>query len=79
MGRLYLINLEGRIYSCKHCQTHLALYEDIVSKVILSSISVAIHVFFFLLFFQLVLCVLCCSLFSLIVSFCRVGSVFLLE
>ncbi|XP_058099650.1 protein yippee-like [Magnolia sinica] len=32
MGRLYLINLEGKIYSCKHCQTHFALYEDIVSK-----------------------------------------------
>lgn len=34
MGRLYLVNLEGKIYSCKHCQTHLALYEEIVSKVI---------------------------------------------
>ncbi|XP_058109116.1 protein yippee-like [Magnolia sinica] len=32
MGRLFLINLEGKIYSCKHCQTDLALYEDIVSK-----------------------------------------------
>ncbi|KAF6153588.1 hypothetical protein GIB67_027455 [Kingdonia uniflora] len=32
MGRLHLVNLEGRIYSCKHCQTHLALYGDIISK-----------------------------------------------
>nr|CAD1839640.1 unnamed protein product [Ananas comosus var. bracteatus] len=30
MGRLFLISLEGKIYSCKHCQTHLAL--AIVSK-----------------------------------------------
>ncbi|CAK9173566.1 unnamed protein product [Ilex paraguariensis] len=32
MGRLFVITLEGRIYSCKHCKTHLALGEDIVSK-----------------------------------------------
>ncbi|KAF8397303.1 hypothetical protein HHK36_016216 [Tetracentron sinense] len=32
MGRLFVITLEGRIYSCKHCQTHLALCEDIISK-----------------------------------------------
>nr|XP_019706341.1 protein yippee-like isoform X1 [Elaeis guineensis]XP_019706342.1 protein yippee-like isoform X1 [Elaeis guineensis]XP_019706343.1 protein yippee-like isoform X1 [Elaeis guineensis] len=32
MGRLFLIHLEGKIYSCKHCQTHLALYTDIMSK-----------------------------------------------
>nr|AFK42344.1 unknown [Lotus japonicus] len=32
MGRLFVANLEGRIYSCKHCRTHLALYEDIISK-----------------------------------------------
>lgn len=28
-----MVNLEGKIYSCKHCKTHLALCEDIVSKV----------------------------------------------
>ncbi|GFY83768.1 Yippee family putative zinc-binding protein [Actinidia rufa] len=33
MGRLFLITLEGNIYSCKHCKTHFALYEDIASKV----------------------------------------------
>ncbi|CAI0415813.1 unnamed protein product [Linum tenue] len=33
MGRLFVVNLEGKIYSCKHCRTHLALCEDIVSKV----------------------------------------------
>ncbi|XP_068637727.1 protein yippee-like [Aristolochia californica] len=32
MGRIFTVELEGRIYSCKHCQTHLALYEEIVSK-----------------------------------------------
>ncbi|KAJ7949959.1 Protein yippee-like [Quillaja saponaria] len=32
MGRLFLINLEGNIYSCKHCHTHLALSDDIISK-----------------------------------------------
>ncbi|KAI4353307.1 hypothetical protein L6164_002266 [Bauhinia variegata] len=32
MGRLFLINLEGNFYSCKHCQTHLALADDIISK-----------------------------------------------
>ncbi|PSS23816.1 Protein yippee-like [Actinidia chinensis var. chinensis] len=32
MGRLFLITLEGNVYSCKHCQTHLALAEDIISK-----------------------------------------------
>ncbi|GER26675.1 protein yippee-like [Striga asiatica] len=32
MGRLFLIYLEGDKYSCKHCQSHLALADDIVSK-----------------------------------------------
>ncbi|KAJ9180586.1 hypothetical protein P3X46_008806 [Hevea brasiliensis] len=32
MGRVFVINLEGSIYSCKHCQTHLALADDIISK-----------------------------------------------
>ncbi|KAL9231433.1 hypothetical protein vseg_006664 [Gypsophila vaccaria] len=32
MGRLFVVNLEGKIYSCKHCRTHLALTEDVVSK-----------------------------------------------
>ncbi|THG20868.1 hypothetical protein TEA_024088 [Camellia sinensis var. sinensis] len=32
MGRLFVVTLEGKIYSCKHCRTHLALCEDIVSK-----------------------------------------------
>ncbi|XP_014512952.1 protein yippee-like [Vigna radiata var. radiata] len=32
MGRLFLINLEGKFYSCKHCQTHFALDDDIISK-----------------------------------------------
>ncbi|XP_008776663.1 protein yippee-like [Phoenix dactylifera] len=32
MGLLFLIHLEGKIYSCKHCQTHLAISDDIISK-----------------------------------------------
>ncbi|XWS07647.1 hypothetical protein CRYUN_Cryun41cG0007400 [Craigia yunnanensis] len=32
MGRLFVMNLEGKVYSCKHCKTHLALCEDIFSK-----------------------------------------------
>ncbi|XP_052171872.1 protein yippee-like isoform X2 [Diospyros lotus] len=32
MGLLFLIKLEGKVYSCKHCQTHFALSEDIASK-----------------------------------------------
>ncbi|KAG4180191.1 hypothetical protein ERO13_A10G151301v2 [Gossypium hirsutum] len=27
-----MITLEGRVYSCKHCFTHLALIDDIISK-----------------------------------------------
>jgi hypothetical protein len=33
MGRLFLMHLEGNIYSCKHCKTHLGLSGDIISKV----------------------------------------------
>ncbi|XP_022151597.1 protein yippee-like [Momordica charantia] len=32
MGRLFLITLEGNVYSCKHCKIHLALSKDIISK-----------------------------------------------
>ncbi|XP_073017173.1 protein yippee-like isoform X1 [Primulina eburnea] len=32
MGRVFVVFLEGKIYSCKHCGTHLALSEDIMSK-----------------------------------------------
>ncbi|XP_074582056.1 protein yippee-like [Curcuma longa] len=32
MGRLFLVSLEGKFYSCKHCQTHLALSNDILSR-----------------------------------------------
>ncbi|CAL5192288.1 unnamed protein product [Lathyrus oleraceus] len=31
MGRLFLIDLEGKLYSCKHCQTPLAHAEHYVS------------------------------------------------
>lgn len=32
MGMLFVISLEGSIYSCKHCHTHLGLADDILSK-----------------------------------------------
>ncbi|KAL3839406.1 hypothetical protein ACJIZ3_023997 [Penstemon smallii] len=32
MGRLFLIHLEGNAYTCKHCQTQLALAQNLVSK-----------------------------------------------
>lgn len=33
MGRLFLMHLDGNVYSCKHCDTHLGLASDIISKV----------------------------------------------
>ncbi|CAN1748623.1 Protein yippee-like [Linum perenne] len=47
MGRLFVVNLEGKIYSCKHCKTNLALSEDIVSK-----ISLLLHLVVFALFYR---------------------------
>ncbi|CAN6457346.1 unnamed protein product [Victoria cruziana] len=32
MGRVYVVELEGKIYRCKFCHTHLALLDDLVSK-----------------------------------------------
>ncbi|PVH31364.1 hypothetical protein PAHAL_9G127000 [Panicum hallii] len=32
MGRLFLTHLDGNVYSCKHCNTHLGLAGDIISK-----------------------------------------------
>ncbi|XP_010908535.1 protein yippee-like isoform X3 [Elaeis guineensis] len=32
MGLPFLIHLEGKIYSCKHCQTHLGISDDIMSR-----------------------------------------------
>ncbi|KAK8685311.1 hypothetical protein V6N13_041315 [Hibiscus sabdariffa] len=32
MGKVFMITLEGSVYSCKHCHTHLALLDDIISK-----------------------------------------------
>ncbi|KAI9076122.1 hypothetical protein K1719_041936 [Acacia pycnantha] len=33
MGRLFLIDLEGDFYSCKYCNTPLALANDVISEV----------------------------------------------
>jgi hypothetical protein len=56
MGRLYLIQLDGRIYSCKHCRSHLANSDELLSRVIASFSSR----FFPLLFWNFV-----CGLFLL--------------
>nr|QFS19071.1 Yippee-like protein [Apopellia endiviifolia (species B)] len=32
MGKLYLIQLDGRIYSCRYCHSHLANCDELVSK-----------------------------------------------
>ncbi|KAK9131860.1 hypothetical protein Scep_011388 [Stephania cephalantha] len=32
MGRVFLVELEGRVYRCKFCRSHLALADDLVSR-----------------------------------------------
>lgn len=32
MGRLYLVKLDGEIYSCRFCRSHLTNAEELVSK-----------------------------------------------
>ncbi|KAL3508704.1 hypothetical protein ACH5RR_028105 [Cinchona calisaya] len=32
MGRIFVVDLEGRTYKCKFCKTHLALAVDLVSR-----------------------------------------------
>lgn len=32
MGRIFVVELEGRTYRCKYCKTHLSLVDDIVSR-----------------------------------------------
>ncbi|KAL1207948.1 Protein yippee-like [Cardamine amara subsp. amara] len=32
MGRVFMVDLEGKIYICKHCKTHLSTDQDIMSK-----------------------------------------------
>lgn len=32
MGRLFVIDLQGETYSCKHCHTPFALTDDLISK-----------------------------------------------
>ncbi|KAK6946687.1 Yippee/Mis18/Cereblon [Dillenia turbinata] len=32
MGRIFVIELDGRAYRCKFCKTHLALADDLVSR-----------------------------------------------
>lgn len=39
MGRIFVVELEGRSYRCKFCNTHLALASDCVSQVLYSHSS----------------------------------------
>ncbi|KAF8024102.1 hypothetical protein BT93_F1335 [Corymbia citriodora subsp. variegata] len=32
MGRIFVVELEGRSYRCKFCKTHLALANDLISR-----------------------------------------------
>ncbi|XP_043698927.1 protein yippee-like At5g53940 [Telopea speciosissima] len=32
MGRLFLVELDGKVYRCKFCRSHLALSDDLVSR-----------------------------------------------
>ncbi|XP_027344432.1 protein yippee-like At5g53940 isoform X2 [Abrus precatorius] len=32
MGRVFVVELEGRSYRCKFCRTHLALADDLISQ-----------------------------------------------
>lgn len=35
MGRLFLVDLEGRAYRCRFCVSDLALADDVLSRVLL--------------------------------------------
>ncbi|GKV02018.1 hypothetical protein SLEP1_g14505 [Rubroshorea leprosula] len=32
MGRVFLVELDGRSYRCKFCRAHFALLDDLVSR-----------------------------------------------
>ncbi|XP_019255142.1 PREDICTED: protein yippee-like At5g53940 [Nicotiana attenuata] len=32
MGRIFVVDLEGKTYNCKFCKTQLALVNDLISK-----------------------------------------------
>ncbi|TQE04947.1 hypothetical protein C1H46_009418 [Malus baccata] len=42
MGRIFVVELEGRCYKCKFCKTHLALFSDCVSRVTFFSLFLSI-------------------------------------
>ncbi|KAF7149792.1 hypothetical protein RHSIM_Rhsim02G0133300 [Rhododendron simsii] len=42
MGRVFLVELEGRSYRCRYCHSPLALADDVVSRV--SSLSLSLDV-----------------------------------
>ncbi|KAK9209142.1 hypothetical protein WN944_001506 [Citrus x changshan-huyou] len=44
MGRIFVVELDGRSYRCKFCRTHLALPEDLVSRVLNYKIRTACEI-----------------------------------
>ncbi|MFQ6641151.1 hypothetical protein Gotur_014349 [Gossypium turneri] len=35
MGKVFVVELDGRSYRCRFCKTHLALPDDLVSRVLM--------------------------------------------
>lgn len=52
MGRVFVVVLEGRAYECKFCKTHLALADDLVSRVILPPLPSFLMVYFWNIRFE---------------------------
>ena len=65
MGRLFLSYLDGRVYCCRLCKTHLARLDELISKVVDDSLSVSLGPSYFLAAFRSGL-----ELFSPVLSFC---------
>jgi hypothetical protein len=59
MGRVFVVELEGRSYRCKFCKTHLALSDDLVSRVLFLILFLFnFHNFFIFYFYLLILAIL---------------------
>ncbi|CAM8931635.1 unnamed protein product [Rhodiola kirilowii] len=41
MGMIFKITRQGKVYACKHCQTHLALAKDLISEAFWCSHGIA--------------------------------------
>ena len=45
MGRIFVVELDGKLYRCHICGTHLALADDLISKVYRFTLSIDITSF----------------------------------